>query len=172
MPTYIHVQNIYLFMYNYIRWWRFREPSPFCSLTFYSFSEKEISEKGAYALREALRVNHSLRKLEWVLLLMSYTCTKVVLWSGVYLSDHICSWLIMMDLMRALHLWLCKNCKSMYVSGFLLFLTCLIHLWSFFKPSSCFSFSDILQPQQQLYLSWWCVCTSWSIANEPEPSET
>ena len=40
------------------------EPSSFCSLTFYSFSEEEISQKGAYALREALRVNQSLRKLE------------------------------------------------------------------------------------------------------------
>ena len=112
---YMHVENIYLFMYNYMHWWRFLEPSPFCSLTFYSFSEKEILEKGAYAPGEALRVNQSLRKLEWVQLLMSYACTRVVLWDcSVHLSDHMHSWLMMMDWMGALHLWPCKNCKSIY----------------------------------------------------------
>ena len=39
---------------------------PICSL-----SEKMISDKGAYALSEALRVNHSLQELEWVQLLYS-----------------------------------------------------------------------------------------------------
>ena len=134
MPTYMHVENIYLFMYNYMRWWRFLEPSPFCSLTFCSLSE-EILEKGAYALREALRVNQSLRKLEWVQLLTSYTCTRVVLWDCTSLITYILDlwWWIWWELSICDHARAYINLHCVTISHMLnTFVKILISIFLFF----------------------------------------
>ena len=73
MPTYMHVKIIYLFMCNYMHWWRFLEPSSFCSLTFCSLSWNEIEDEGACALAGALQVNQSLQELKWVQVLVNTT---------------------------------------------------------------------------------------------------
>ena len=90
----------------------------FCYLPFCSLSEKEISDLGAYALGEGLRVNQTLQELEWDQLLMFYTCTCAS-WEEyseivVYTSDHMHSWLMVTDRMRGLRLWPSTNPKNIY----------------------------------------------------------
>ena len=58
-------------------------PSIVCYLPFCSLREKEISDIGAYALSEALQVNHSLQELEWVQLPYSG-----YFWGEKFLQNH------------------------------------------------------------------------------------
>lgn len=49
-------------------------------MAFYSLSENNISDNGAHALFEALEVNQSLQKLEWVPTSIHYFLGGIYVW--------------------------------------------------------------------------------------------